>query len=47
MTLTALNLTLTDSHILIRNYGIEKCHIKHLPLVIYSLCMYLHSIVQG
>src|SRR6218665_2427014 len=26
----------------VRNYGIEKCHIKHLPLGIYSLCMYCY-----
>jgi len=29
---------------LIRKCGIGKCHIKHLPLGIYSLCMYLKTL---
>jgi len=43
MTLTAFNLTLTDSNDAnqIIKYTIEKCHIKHLLLGIYSLCVYL------
>ena len=40
------NLTITDPHgpNLINKYGIEKCDIKHLPLGIYSLCMYLYPL---
>jgi len=43
-TLTTLNLTLTDPHIanLMRKYGIEMCHIKNLPLGIYSPSIYLY-----
>jgi len=32
---------------LIRNYGIKARHIKLLFLGIYSLCMYLYSVVRG
>ena len=47
MTLTALNLTLTDSYDtkLIRKYGIEKGHIKHSTLgCLVSACIYRRGI---
>lgn len=39
LTFMALELTLAYA---IRKYGIDKCHIKQLPLDIYSLCKYLY-----
>jgi len=49
LTITMLNRILANPHDvnLIRKYGIEKCLIKYLPLDIYSLGMYLYTVVQG
>src|SRR6218665_736498 len=50
LTTLTLILTLNDhqgakpAHNLINQCRIEKCHIKHLLLAIYSFCMYLKSL---